>query len=727
MRAVVVLAVFVVVSAVEFRYLEGKTADPCNKHLDSDINRDCEKHTQWPAPAVTILLPSVKSGGNTKTPSGQNLYNTRLTIHGVGFPRGIPAGSPPTTPAIGGTGRLGLADSRDSCRFIDTTIPPVTATTNGLGNQMTFKVTSSWDSLKLELEDRPRLLCWSPYTATPKWQYTGFKIGVVWNCDDAVDVDVNAKCGSETVRALSAEWKDFSPMQKEARIQKTVCCKGTIVNTIAAGQCINPNTQACCGGAAYEIANERCCNSTSEWVAQVDGQCPCSEARDCPVSESCCLPSKYPELALNVSNLNTVWPIYRGNCYEPTRQSCCDTGAVYDPGAQQCCTINGVQSLNIPCPCNKTSDCAGSNVGNTVPNKHICCSQTAPQPDEEYTHDSKLMCNVYANFPTGQGSHFVQRCLGQCIDPKYQICCNGRACMKTYEKCCNSTCCNKWSATCFKGHRPTAPGMRVNHLGFVPDVFGTPLVYEVCSSMEAITTIKAFWIFVLPAMLLLASHMGLALVLVFASKATPRSFSKMEYGIMAVAVVTSYLAMTLFFAPVWKYGLWVISVQFLAFLAASARIRWLNVLCVIAQVITLIYLFDPFHGNALLTLTSTRTLTTTWGSADDVHQSGLLHAISKTWHSATLVETQKYCWTYYQYFMLDANLLDVERYDNLAPITFGYCSRGWVTALLFFGAAVMTGVAIQVFLCLLGLFYRFRHQKASDYDDEEYEPEAYYQ
>ena len=51
-------------------------------------------------------------------------------------------------------------------------------------------------------------------------------------------------------------------------------------------------------------------------------------------------------------------------------------------------------------------------------------------------------------------------------------------------------------------------------------------------------------------MLLLVSHVGLALVLVFAAKATPRSFSKLEFVMMGLALVICYLVMPLYFAPV---------------------------------------------------------------------------------------------------------------------------------------------------------------------------------
>lgn len=246
----------------------------------------------------------------------------------------------------------------------------------------------------------------------------------------------------------------------------------------------------------------------------------------------------------------------------------------------------------------------------------------------------------------------------------------------------------------------------------------TPTIYEVCSSMEAITTIKAFWVFVLPSILLLAAHLALALVMVFATKATPRSFSKLEYSLMALAVIISYLAMPLFFSPVWKFGVWVIISQLVVFLTAAARIRWLNVLCVLVQLITLVFLFDPFHGNALLTLTHTRKLVGMVGT-DDVMQSGILHAVAQSWHTIDLTSSQDYCSRFYDYFKLDTMLRDTERFDNGMVSTFGYCSRGWVLALLVLASFVAVGVFLQAFLSLLGLFFRFHHESDMDEDEDD--------
>eukprot|EP01001_Neometanema_parovale_P006619 NODE_2969_length_1304_cov_371.372566_g2820_i0.p1 GENE.NODE_2969_length_1304_cov_371.372566_g2820_i0~~NODE_2969_length_1304_cov_371.372566_g2820_i0.p1 ORF type:complete len:228 (-),score=63.62 NODE_2969_length_1304_cov_371.372566_g2820_i0:144-827(-) len=219
-------------------------------------------------------------------------------------------------------------------------------------------------------------------------------------------------------------------------------------------------------------------------------------------------------------------------------------------------------------------------------------------------------------------------------------------------------------------------------------------------------THQAFWIFILPATLLGASHIGLALVLVFAAKATTRSFSKLEYAMMFFSVVTAYLAMPLFFTMIWKYAVWIILVMMLVFLTAAARIRWLNILCIVMLLITLLYVFDPFHGNAFTTLSLDRFA----DGSDNIQTSGLLHSIAR-------IPSTNYgaCTDFYLgYFKYDPMLQDTERYDNPEVTTFGLCSRGWITAQLFFAGLAMIGILLQTVFASLGLFFRFHRDKGDD-------------
>lgn len=616
------------------------------------------------------------------------------------------------------------------------------------------------------------LITTAPAGTTPiHFRYTGLKLGVVFNCEVTANAPLNTLCTSAQIAQLPAQTAygspppgtytpnffyppqqffssggppppnprydivtQLTPLQRELRSSRTVCCKQKIYGkSINAGQCINPNVQSCCGAAAFENANQQCCNANREIVAEVDGLCPCGDQDDCPIGEKCCLATKYSEIsgaAVQASypatdfTTSSTPPQLRGQCYR-NRLRCCDTGNVYEPGSHQCCRINGVQSINVPCPCNIEADCISQQFPiESRTYNFTCCVQTAVTPLEGMTHlvmnndptINNLFCSIYANYPSGSGAYQIQRCMGVCMDPRYQFCCNGAVCMKDYEKCCNSSCCNIWTSTCFSGLRSGSLGRRANPLSFASifytdprSTFSTPEIFTVCSSIEALTTTKGFWIFVLPSMLLLVSHVGLALVLVFAAKATPRSFSKLEYAMMGLALLICYLVMPLYFGPVWKYPIWVIFGQLIVFLTATARIRWLNVLCIVVQAITLIYLFDPFHGNAFLTLSSNRVWSTAAvpASPDDVMTSGVLHAIVRSWHSVDLTATQQYCSNFYDYFVFDPNLRDLDRYDNGAITMFGYCSRGWVTALLMFSYFVMLGVLVQLVLSLLGLFYRF--------------------
>jgi hypothetical protein len=777
MRPVLLLLLFGACVCIEFVSLEGKLADPCNKYLSASnqFKRDCPPHSQAPAPSVTVLIPSAGSPSSTvaKTAAAGTLLNQILTLR---------VNQLPSTQVGRGAQFLALATSEDSCNNIDTTLnflnvdpsatPPLTVVQNtvtgptlpaydiitfALSDVVTPTLASmrAWNVDALAVEDRPRMLCWT-YGATWNgatltwatgipggWQYTGFKIGVAYNCDSSSD------CGAAQVTSLPAAVSGLlTPLQRQARLSRTYCCKNTALTgaNIMGGQCINPSVQDCCGAAAYEISNEKCCSTSLESVSQVDGLCSCSTGADCPVGEQCCLPVKYTIQTTVYTNGATTTNDYphtgitgvagylRGQCYRPTRMHCCDTGSVFDPGSHQCCRINGVQSLNIPCPCSQNSDCVTQHypVASQTTN-FTCCASSLPTPFEVTSEAGN--CNIYANYPTGQGVAETQRCIGACMNPTYQVCCNGAICMNDYEKCCNSTCCNIWTSTCFSSLRAGARGSRANNWNYGlinalvnPQVTGTPSgdpeIYFVCSEIEAITTLKGFWIFVLPSMLLLASHVGLALVLVFAAKATPRSFSKLEFIMMGLALVTAYLAMPLFFAPVWKFPIWIIFAQLLVFLTASARIRWLNILCVVIQAVTLIYVFDPFHGNAFLTLSSNRiwqTGTVVTGAPDDVMQSGLLHAIVKSWHTVDLTNQQAFCSTFYDYFIFDPNMRDLDRFDNGQITMFGYCSRGWVTAQLIFSYFVMMGVLIQLILSLIGVFIRFHKNVESEI--EEYEPQ----
>ena len=83
----------------------------------------------------------------------------------------------------------------------------------------------------------------------------------------------------------------------------------------------------------------------------------------------------------------------------------------------------------------------------------------------------------------------------------------------------------------------------------------------------------------------------------------------------------------------------------------------------------------------------------------------------------------EYCYHWYDYFKYDPALRDVDRVDNPEITMFGYCSRGWVTALMIFSYFVMTGVLVQLVLSLLGVFIRFRRDSITELEAIEKEAE----
>jgi hypothetical protein len=388
---------------------------------------------------------------------------------------------------------------------------------------------------------------------------------------------------------------------------------------------------------------------------------------------------------------------------------------VYDPGASQCCVINGVQSASEPCVCQTDAHCAGGETDFHQSTKR-CCRGTFP--DVPTARETEV-CNAYANypffspsFPGLNGRHRLahhQRCFGMCIDTNFQICCNGVACARNFERCCNTTCCNRFSATCRFGIAAGAQGNPWNSANFRQTVTR-------CSSVYFLHGLRSFFIFALPGFLLLSTLLGLAVVLVFANKASNRSYSFIESAMILLSINAILFALPTFFSPAFKYGVLVVLVGLITILSAAARVRSLNVLALVALVVAIIYVFDPFTGNAYLNLTGFRTLSQDLtgrtaagfqrvpGQPDD-RTNGLLHLITAMWR-----EGQQFCVDFYDYFRLDDQLLDKARFDNPAVTTYGYCNRGWVFALLIFEIIMMSTLVILTIVTLIALLLRFRKQ-----------------
>jgi hypothetical protein len=271
--------------------------------------------------------------------------------------------------------------------------------------------------------------------------------------------------------------------------------------------------------------------------------------------------------------------------------------------------------------------------------------------------------------------------------------------VREFEKCCNSTCCNKFVGTCAEGYREGTPNNRYNNNNY-------GLRFEQCSTIEQISILRAWWIFVLPTKLLALTLILLAFVIVFASRGTTRAHSLIERALMVIGVLVVIFALPNFFSPAYKYGIVMVLVGVVGILAAAERNRWLNILAIVAIIIGLFYLFDPFHGgNDVLSFSSFRYYD---NSFRDDESSGILHFIgNKNWRNITVVNSRdNFCVQYYDYFRLDPQLRDI-RFENPLVTTFGYCGRGWITALLIFEAILCFLTIILLVLAIIAYFLRF--------------------
>ena len=119
---------------------------------------------------------------------------------------------------------------------------------------LTFQINEvQWFGAVLEEEALPRRLCYSAAQAAhginSTWQYTGFKMQPVWDCD-ATRVD--GGCAQMPASGVALE-----PVPTAVRRARTVCCR-RLASDVAAqftvGQCVNPHQATCCGGGAVPVA-----------------------------------------------------------------------------------------------------------------------------------------------------------------------------------------------------------------------------------------------------------------------------------------------------------------------------------------------------------------------------------------------------------------------------------------------------------------------------------------
>jgi len=218
--------------------------------------------------------------------------------------------------------------------------------------------------------------------------------------------------------------------------------------------------------------------------------------------------------------------------------------------------------------------------------------------------------------------------------------------------------------------------------------------YDICTTIESLTPIRATLMYFAPLIFLLATFLGLAFTLFFAKRQNSlQPLSAYEKSMFALAAGVILFAWPLYFSALWKYGLVTIWVAFFTILAALSQIRGLNIAAVVVNGILLIYLVDPFFGSEIFTLAFDRTPP----RHTSVHAySGVLSSI------LTLYDNEQVaCQDFYDYFKRDPNTEDRLRWDNPMKNSFGFCSRDWFTALGIFEAIAMLLVFLLFFVSLI--------------------------
>jgi lysylphosphatidylglycerol synthetase-like protein (DUF2156 family) len=250
--------------------------------------------------------------------------------------------------------------------------------------------------------------------------------------------------------------------------------------------------------------------------------------------------------------------------------------------------------------------------------------------------------------------------------------------------------------------------------------------------------VNSFWVFILPTALLAATIAGLALALVFASKVEHKARRALEKMMLTAAIVAILNGIPTFFSPAYKYGSVILVISLFAIITAAARKVRIYFVSLVLHLVLFIYLWDPFHGNDYLTLASDRT---PFGRPDP-RTAGLLHTVSRMHDSSMgnghnrestallalgqeITYMEDACYKFYDYFRLDPLLRDTVRYDDPNVLFFGFCSRGWIIAILIAQGFVMISVIAQILLTLIALLIRggllqrdFYYSGAGDFDDD---------
>eukprot|EP00998_Keelungia_sp_KM082_P003457 NODE_142_length_2518_cov_703.833542_g138_i0.p1 GENE.NODE_142_length_2518_cov_703.833542_g138_i0~~NODE_142_length_2518_cov_703.833542_g138_i0.p1 ORF type:complete len:767 (+),score=203.24 NODE_142_length_2518_cov_703.833542_g138_i0:54-2354(+) len=759
MRAFVLLLLLPCAFTQRINLILGVSSDQCaylgstaNGNVCLSANRNVKSHTivipHDKSAADRRLTSAVMGTTSPKQPLGNQLIDVqgdRLTdldntADALNDKQGEMCIGTAVTPVAGGAATTPCTcdATYQNANLVKTSVTATRDTSQGLTIPIVDNAKRRWVDPLLESADNPRPLCWkrNPGSETitlsgaqnTDWVFSGLWITTAFNCVEG-GTDADAKCTAFTAANLAADLGLSAAADTDRRTVffagRSSCCStgSSLNNTYNVAQCVNNNLMGCCGGMPYDLTTEKCCDATNRMIANIEDPCVCNSDANCasdPLESSCCLQSKYAEFTGQNYLSGRA-----GQCYNPNTHRCCNTGERYDPGSQQCCSINGLQSLDVPCPCGADADCAGGQ-GNGALNQ-ACCKQTLPSA-------GSATCDSYDNYPSGTGHYAAQRCLGVCYDTAYQTCCNGAVCRSNFEMCCNSTCCNKFTSTCAVGQREGSGLNRYNPLNYA--YAGSNAEFRQCTEIENLNPIRAFWVFILPAALLTATLASLALVLVFANKASARSFSLLERFMVLLSLCVCLLSCALFFAPVYKYGAVIVLASLVTLTSAALRVKFLNVLCVAFLALTLLFVVDPFVGNALGTFSSLRV-----GKEDTLthHASaGLFHSTGLLWHSLTgadqagifttgaagysakplsalSAQAEGDCVRFYDYFRMDDQLVDIARRDNPMVSTFGFCARGWIFTLLLVEAFIVVDLLLLFVLALLALLIRFR----KEYDNVE--------
>jgi hypothetical protein len=213
--------------------------------------------------------------------------------------------------------------------------------------------------------------------------------------------------------------------------------------------------------------------------------------------------------------------------------------------------------------------------------------------------------------------------------------------------------------------------------------------YETCSETQLLNGRKAFFVFILPTMLLFVTLLSLALVTVLARRATEHIFELTEKALVFLAVIATLLSCAYYFSPIYKNGVAIAFVSLAAILIAVARKTAASLFLVFLMIFIILYVIDPFSGNIFFGVTSANPI------RDAPLSSSLLEASQNLWTRGDK------CAEYYNnWFQQDWTLVDYQRHYNPAQQRWGFCSREWVTVLMIFALLLYVLLLLMLLLAI---------------------------